>query len=162
MAADNNQQFEDILKEVNAEVGSDPIDNKKESEISFPHEEIMEEEGLTKDDLPTDVRKMVITFDRKFRMAKSRNASESTMLKIQNLSTLIGDKIIDHLESDIPIKKEDGGGMEGLEDGGGDGGIDDGGGIDDLGDGDVNLEDDIELKEKGGMFKGILGGILDW
>tara|TARA_R110000823_G_scaffold56800_1_gene138016 strand:+ start:187 stop:675 length:489 start_codon:yes stop_codon:yes gene_type:complete len=162
METGDNQQFEDILKEVNAEVGTDSTsDNKGESEISFPHEKIMSEEDLTKDDLPTDVRKMVITFERKLRMAKAKNASEATMLKIQNLSTLIGDKIIDHLESDIPIK-EDGGGIGGMDDmGGGADDIDDGG-LDDLGDGDSMIDDDIEIKEKGGMFQGILGGILDW
>ena len=120
----------------------------------------MREEGISKNELPEDIRKMVITFGRKYRMAKSSNASEATMLKIQNLSTLIADKLIDHLESDIPTK-EDGGGIEGMEDMGFGGDDVDDGGIDDLDDG-VDDVDDIETKEKGGMFAGILGGILDW
>ncbi len=169
--SESNEQFEEILKEVNSEVD---VDNSKtmntpsnddvsvsDSELSYPHEKIMKEEGITKNDLPDELRKMVITFERKRRMATTKKASEATFLKIQNLSTLIADKIIDYTESDIPTK-EDGGGIEGMEgvemD---DGGIDDGG-IDDLGDGDVNIDDDIESKESGGMFKGILGGILDW
>jgi hypothetical protein len=166
--SESNEQFEEILKEVNSEVD---MDNSKsinsastddvsesDSELRYPHEKIMKEEGITKNDLPDELRKMVITFERKRRMATTKKASEATFLKIQNLSTLIADKIVDFIESDIPTK-EDGGGIEGMEMD--DGGIDDGG-IDDLGDGDVNIDDDIESKESGGMFKGILGGILDW
>jgi hypothetical protein len=167
--SESNEQFEEILKEVNSEVD---VDNSKsinsvstddasesDSELSYPHEKIMKEEGITKNDLPDDLRKMVITFERKRRMATTKKASEATFLKIQNLSTLIADKIVDYIESDIPTK-EDGGGIEGME--GMEGMEMDDGGIDDLGDGDVNIDDDIESKENGGMFKGILGGILDW
>lgn len=171
--SESNEQFEEILKEVNSEVD---VDNSKsmnsvstddasesDSELSYPHEKIMKEEGITKNDLPDDLRKMVITFERKRRMATTKKASEATFLKIQNLSTLIADQIVNYIESDIPTK-EDGGGIEGMgmdDVGVDDGGVDDGG-IDDLGDGDVNIDDDIESKESGGMFKGILGGILDW
>ena len=159
--ADNNEQFEAILKEVNSEVGDDKVETTEVQETAdtpFAHEKIMKEEGITKNELPEDIRKMVITFERKLRMAKKNNASEATMLKIQNLSTLIADQIINHLESDIPTK-EDGGGIEGLDDMGIGG--DDSGGIDDLDDG-VEDVDDIEVKEKGGLFNGVLGGILDW
>ena len=159
--ADNNEQFEAILKEVNSEVGDDKVETTEVQETvdtPYAHENIMKEEGITRNELPEDIRKMVITFERKLRMAKKNNASEATMLKIQNLSTLIGDKIITHLESDIPTK-EDGGGIEGLDDMGIGG--DDSGGIDDLDDG-VEDVDDIEVKEKGGLFNGVLGGILDW
>ena len=161
--ADNNEQFEAILKEVNSEVGDDKVATTEVEETvdnPYAHEKIMREEGITKNELPEDIRKMVITFERKLRMAKKNNASEATMLKIQNLSTLIGDKIIDHLESDIP-SKEDGDGIEGLDDMGIGGDDIDDGGIDDLDDG-VDDIDDIEVKEKGGLFGGVLGGILDW
>jgi len=161
--ADNNEQFEAILKEVNSEVGDDKVETTEVEETvdnPYVHEKIMREEGITKNELPEDIRKMIITFERKLRMAKKNNASEATMLKIQNLSTLIGDKIIDHLESDIP-SKEDGGGIEGLDDMGIGGDDIDDGGIDDLDDG-VDDVDDIEVKEKGGLFGGVLGGILDW
>ncbi len=161
--ADTNEQFEEILKEVNSEVGEDKVETTKVEETvdsPYAHEKIMQEEGITRNELPEDIRKMVITFERKLRMAKKNNASEATMLKIQNLSTLIGDKIIDHLEADTPTK-EDGGGIEGLDDMGiGADDINDGG-IDDLDDG-VDDADDIEIKEKGGLFGGVLGGILDW
>ncbi len=161
--ADTNEQFEEILKEVNSEVGEDKVETTKVEETvdsPYAHEKIMQEEGITRNELPEDIRKMVITLERKLRMAKKNNAREATMLKIQNLSTLIGDKIIDHLESDIPTK-EDGGGIEGLDDMGiGADDINDGG-IDDLDDG-VDDADDIEIKEKGGLFGGVLGGILDW
>jgi hypothetical protein len=158
--AHNNEQFEAILKEVNSEVGDDKVETTEAQETvdtPYAHEKIMREEGITKNELPEDIRKMVITFERKLRMAKKNNSSQATMLKIQNLSTLIGDKIIDHLESDIPTK-EDGGGIEGLDDMGIGG---DDSSIDDLDDG-VEDVDDIEIKEKGGLFSGVLGGILDW
>jgi len=158
--ADTNEQFEEILKEVNSEVGDDKVEATEVQETvdtPYAHEKIMKEEGITKNELPEDIRKMVITFERKLRMAKKNNSSEATMLKIQNLSTLIADKIIDHLESDIPTK-EDGGGIEGLDDMGI--GADDSA-VDDLDDG-VEDVDDIEVKEKGGLFNGVLGGILDW
>lgn len=169
--SESNEQFEEILKEVNSEVDVDSSKSinsvstddvsESDSELSYPHEKIMKEEGITKNDLPEDLRKMVITFERKRRMATTKKASEATFLKIQNLSTLIADKIVDYIESDIPTK-EDGGGIEGVDDMGMGGDDFDDGGIDDLGDGDVNIDDDIESKESGGMFKGILGGILDW
>ena len=134
-------------------------------EIEYAHEEIMKEEGLTKNDLPAEIRKMVITFERKMRMAKAKNAPEKTFLQIQNLSTLIGDKILDYLESDVK-RFDDGGGMD-------DGGMDDGGIADDIQDGGSEVDDAIdendfedggkvEVKEKGGIFGGILGGIFDF
>lgn len=160
--ASSEENFEKIMEEVEKEEKVSPSEStasttveKVSDEISFPHEKIMEEEGLTKNDLPDDVRKMVVTFERKLRMAKAKKASEETMRKIQNLSTLIADKIIDHLESDLPENEQ----ME-------DGGSFDEGGIGDIDDGidgvDDPLDDEPEIKEKGGIFGGVLGGILDW
>ena len=116
-------------------------------------------------DLPTEIRKMVITFERKMRMAKAKNAPEKTFLQIQNLSTLIADKILDYLEADVD-KFDDGGGID-------DGGMDDGGMADDIQDVSSEVDDGIdendykeggsvEIKEKSGIFGGILGGILDF
>jgi hypothetical protein len=165
--ANEQEQFEEILKEVNSETGDESSNTQveetkkeevKSSEMVYPHEKIMKEEGITKNDLPEEIKKMVNTFERSRRMATMKNAKEATFLKIQNLSTLIADKIIDYIESDIP-QKEDGGGIEGMTDMG----MDDSSATDDLDDGVDDLEDgEVESKEKGGLFNGILGGILDW
>lgn len=165
--ANEQEQFEEILKEVNSETGDDSSNTQveetkkedvKSSEMVYPHEKIMKEEGITKNDLPEEIKKMVNTFERSRRMATMKNSKEATFLKIQNLSTLIADKIIDYIESDIP-QKEDGGGIEAMTDMG----MDDSSATDDLDDGVDDLEDgEVETKEKGGLFNGILGGILDW
>lgn len=102
-------------------------------EIIYPHITIMQEEGLKKEDLPKNIRDMINTFNRKLATSKRNNAPEETFLKIQNLSTLIADKIMDFLEKNIPqnqptmtqkqtpppanstpkpVKKEDGGAAE--------------------------------------------------
>ena len=139
-------------------------ENKKESQgdLSYPHLEIMDEEGISKKDLPIEIRKMITTFDRKMLLAKRHKSAEKTFLQLQNLSTLIADKIIDYIESDTESSRlEDGGGISDAdtiftEDGGGD--------VE-----DPNIEDDefeeggeVETKEKGGIFGGILGGIFDY
>ena len=168
MAIDMN--FENLLLEIDAEEKGTNLKSKEvkkakvmgeeDREMEYAHEQIMEEEGLTKNDLPTEIRKMVITFERKMRMAKAKNAPEKTFLQIQNLSTLIADKILDYLEADVD-KFDDGGG------------IDDGGMADDIQDGGSEVDDGIdendykeggsvEIKEKSGIFGGILGGILDF
>ena len=173
MAIDMN--FENLLLEIDAEEKGTNLKSKEvkkakvmgeeDREMEYAHEQIMEEEGLTKNDLPTEIRKMVITFERKMRMAKAKNAPEKTFLQIQNLSTLIADKILDYLEADVD-KFDDGGGID-------DGGIDDGGIADDIQDGGSEVDDGIdendykeggsvEIKEKSGIFGGILGGILDF
>jgi hypothetical protein len=173
MAIDMN--FENLLLEIDAEEKGTNLKSKEvkkakvmgeeDGEMEYAHEQIMEEEGLTKNDLPTEIRKMVITFERKMRMAKAKNAPEKTFLQIQNLSTLIADKILDYLEADVD-KFDDGGGID-------DGGIDDGGIADDIQDGGSEVDDGIdendykeggsvEIKEKSGIFGGILGGILDF
>jgi hypothetical protein len=168
---EKDENFEQILKEIDAEEegGSvEPkaeeveVDEEEEEEESgegaeksgnpdasyYPHIGIMEEEGIDKDSLPEDIRKMVITFERKKRMAERKNAPDSTFLKIRNLSALIADKIMDWIEKDFegeapkPTAKEDGGGVEEdiVEEGG-----------------------EGEEKESGGsIFGGILGGIFDW
>lgn len=173
MAIDMN--FENLLLEIDAEEKGTNLKSKEvkkakvmgeeDREMEYAHEQIMEEEGLTKNDLPTEIRKMVITFERKMRMAKAKNAPEKTFLQIQNLSTLIADKILDYLEADVD-KFDDGGGID-------DGGMDDGGMADDIQDGGSEVDDGIdendykeggsvEIKEKSGIFGGILGGILDF
>jgi hypothetical protein len=173
MAIDMN--FENLLLEIDAEEKGTNLKSKEvkkakvmgeeDGEMEYAHEQIMEEEGLTKNDLPTEIRKMVITFERKMRMAKAKNAPEKTFLQIQNLSTLIADKILDYLEADVD-KFDDGGGID-------DGGMDDGGMADDIQDGSSEVDDGIdendykeggsvEIKEKSGIFGGILGGILDF
>jgi hypothetical protein len=173
MAIDMN--FENLLLEIDAEEKGTNLKSKEvkkakvmgeeDREMEYAHEQIMEEEGLTKNDLPTEIRKMVITFERKMRMAKAKNAPEKTFLQIQNLSTLIADKILDYLEADVD-KFDDGGGID-------DGGMDDGGMADDIQDGSSEVDDGIdendykeggsvEIKEKSGIFGGILGGILDF
>ena len=169
MATESDDNFNNLIAEMEAEENGvktvDKKDANETSEIEYAHEQIMEEEGLSKDDLPNDIRKMVITFERKMRMAKAKKAPEKTFLQIQNLSTLIADKILDYLESEEPKKMEDGGGMD-------DGGMDDGG-TDFVEDGGVDLEDPIDdenfsdggsvkTKEKGSIFGGILGGIFDY
>ena len=183
MASDEN--FENLLAEIDAEekgttkkkevtnISIDKNGNEEEGKMTFAHEEIMKEEGLTKNDLPSDVRSMIITFERKMRMAKAKKASEKTFLKIQNLSTLIGDKILDYIET-----KD-----ESFEDGGVlyDGGMDDGGMADtgdDAGDdlsleGNTDVDDDmneddfddggsVKTKKKSSIFGDILGGIFDY
>ena len=132
MAIDMN--FENLLLEIDTEEKGTNLKSKEvkkakvmgeeDGEMEYAHEQIMEEEGLTKNDLPTEIRKMVITFERKMRMAKAKNAPEKTFLQIQNLSTLIADKILDYLEADVD-KFDDGGGID-------DGGMDDGGMADDI------------------------------
>lgn len=181
--AETDENFEELIAQMEAEEKGEKVEAKpievaetKSTELIYPHEDILEEEGLTKEDMPADIRKMIITFDRKMRMAIAKKAPEKTFLQIQNLSTLIADKIITYLESSevkrekiVVEKKEDGGGID-------DGGIDDGGengdGIDDLGSGDTSVEDDLEdggeasgetpPTEKGGLFDGVLGGIFNW
>ena len=173
MAIDMN--FENLLLEIDTEEKGTNLKSKEvkkakvmgeeDGEMEYAHEQIMEEEGLTKNDLPTEIRKMVITFERKMRMAKAKNAPEKTFLQIQNLSTLIADKILDYLEADVD-KFDDGGGID-------DGGMDDGGMADDIQDVSSEVDDGIdendykeggsvEIKEKSGIFGGILGGILDF
>jgi hypothetical protein len=182
MATDEN--FEKIIAEmeelekgekpavINNEVEKEDVVELTTSDFNYPHEYILKEEGLTKDDMPEEIRKMIITFERKLRIAISDKAPEKTFLQIQNLSTLVADKIISYLESDevshetIVVKKEEGGGIDDGIDGGGvadeDTIIDDGeiGGVDD------DLEDDevgeVIIEEKGGMFEGVLGGIFNW
>ena len=95
-------------------------------------------------------------------MAKSRKSSEKIFLQIQNLSTLIADKIIDFLEKEdaLVVKKEDGGGFD---DGGSDI-FDDG--VSDIEDPEIDEEFEdggsVEKKEKSSIFGGILGGIFDF
>ena len=172
--AENNENFEKLISEIESEDEQIRDTEVKEvveqtsSSLTYTHEDILKEEGLTKDDMPADIRKMIITFERKMRMAKAKNAPEETMLKIQNLSTLIGDKIIDYLEADDKryeslVKKEDGGGLDEGEDVE----ISDDSIIEDE---DTNVEDDLEDEleddseeaERGGMFEGVLGGIFNW
>lgn len=184
MASDEN--FENLIAEIDAEekgvtkkkeVTKSSVDkNGKEEDgkMTFAHEEIMKEEGLTKNDLPSDVRSMVITFERKMRMAKAKKAPQETFLKIQNLSTLIGDKILDYIETKDE-SFEDGGVLDDGADAGFDDGADAG---DDAGDdlsleGNTDVEDDIneddfddggsvKTKKKGSIFGDILGGIFDY
>lgn len=179
--AETDDNFDKIMAELDAEEKSEKVPEKKESsnKSSYAHEEILKEEGLTKDDLPADIRKMIITFDRKLRMATVKKAPEATMLKIQNLSTLIGDKIVTWLESDestvqkvVINKKEDGGAVIDDAAGGSDDGLDDGGDDSVIDDGDTTVEDDLEdgsddgaaggEASKGGLFDGVLGGIFNW
>jgi hypothetical protein len=180
----SDENFDNLIAEMEAEEngtavttpepkddeGAEEVVEKKATdtpptEIEYAHEHIMKEEGLTKDDLPADIKKMIVTFERKMRMAKAKNASEKTFLQIQNLSTLIADKILDYIEtdSDSTEKLEDGGGFD---DGGiYDGGIDNSGGSDNLEDPiDEDFEDggSVEVKEKSSIFGGILGGIFDF
>ena len=188
MASDEN--FENLIAEIDAEekgttnkkeVTKSSVDkNGKEEDgkMTFAHEEIMKEEGLTKNDLPSDVRSMVITFERKMRMAKAKKASEKTFLKIQNLSTLIGDKILDYIETKDE-SFEDGGVLDDGADAGFDAGDDAGADAgDDTGDdlsleGNTDVEDDmneddfddggsVKTKKKGSIFGDILGGIFDY
>lgn len=178
MADKIDENFENLIAEIEAEEKG--IEKKKEektveekpTEIIYAHREILEEEGLTKKDVPAEITKMIDTFDRKLRMAKIRKAPEATFLQIQNLSTLIGDRIITYIESKdrehetiVVEKKEDGGGIDdgslgddgGTDDGGtDDGGTDDGGadneGADDSivnDDSDSNVEDDLDELDDG-------------
>lgn len=185
-STEKKEEVEKSTKKID-EVGKTQKEEEKSSSSLYAHEEILKEEGLTKDDMPADIRKMIITFERKKRMAESSKASEATMLKIQNLSTLIADQIISYLESDetkheqIKVEKmeepneimEDGGGIEdiaatedgGMDDGADDSIIEDGGdfiddGIDDLEDGGEASGE--EVVKKTGMFDGLLGGIFNW
>tara|TARA_R110000787_G_scaffold212140_1_gene321921 strand:+ start:381 stop:821 length:441 start_codon:yes stop_codon:yes gene_type:complete len=119
----------------------EPKKTVEKTEKLYPHEEILAEEGLTKDDMPKDIRDMIVTFNLKLKMAK-KAGEEATMLKIQNLSTLIADKIISYIESsdksyeNIDLNEE-------------------GNKIDE----EEELEEEEELK---GLFGGVLGGIFDY
>ena len=148
---------------------SEPVSKSKHGEYTFPHREIMEQEGLKNKDLPDDLKKMVMSFDGKLSMAKARNANEGTFLEIQKLSTIISDKLMDYLEKDIMAKKEEGveatpaatpaaaenaeaatEATPNAEDKSAiSNGIEDG-------------EQETPKAESKGIFGGILGGILDW
>jgi len=152
---------------------SEPVSKSKHGEYTFPHREIMEQEGLKNKDLPDDLKKMVMSFDGKLSMAKARNANEGTFLEIQKLSTIISDKLMDYLEKDImakkEVKKEEGveatpaatpaaaenaeaatEATPNAEDKSAiSNGIEDG-------------EQETPKAESKGIFGGILGGILDW
>jgi hypothetical protein len=165
MAEETEDNFENLISEMEAEqrVGEKAeVVEETPTEITYAHIQILEEEGLTKEDMPEDIRKMIIAFDKKMRMAKSRKSSEKIFLQIQNLSTLIADKIIDFLEKEdaVVVKKEDGGGFD---DGGSDI-FDDG--VSDIEDPEIDEEFEdggsVEKKEKSSIFGGILGGIFDF
>lgn len=192
--AKSEENFEQIIAEIEAQekggntekstekvdqVDSDEVFEDLEGEsddIQYAHEKILSEEGLTKNDMPDDIKKMINTFNRKKLMAERNDASEETFLKIQNLSTLIADQIITHLEEKDKKIFDDGGGIdatgglgEGADDGMDDGGADDDGTI--ISDGDVNVDDGVdeienppssEDGESKGIFDGILGGIFNW
>lgn len=106
MAQTEDSNFNEIINEIEKEEkGSKPTakpesasTKKGDSEIEYPHVEIMEEEGLERKDLPEDLQKMILSFERKKAMAIRRKAKEETFIEISNLSTIIADKIMDWLE----------------------------------------------------------------
>jgi hypothetical protein len=180
MADEKDENFEQILKEIDQEESGetpkpksedveveeveedveegDGKDNVEESDGNpdssyYPHIQIMEEEGITRKDLPEDISAMVLTFNRKKVMAERKKAADSTFLKIRNLSAVIADRIMDWIERDIegeapkPNVKEEGGGVE----------------EDIIEEGDGEKDGEGESKESGGsIFGGVLGGIFDW
>ena len=194
--SNSQDNFESILAEIEAEekggktekstktVEQSEVEEVKEEKkptYTFAHEEIIEEEGINKKDLPDKIQKMISTFERKKRMAIKQGENESTMLKIQNLSTLIADQIITWMESDggdmkETAIKEDGGSVDDFMTGEDIVSEDSGGAeeIDIIDDGETgNVEDDIDIDyEEGGntvdeplktnLFSGVLGGIFNW
>jgi hypothetical protein len=153
------------------------------TETDYPHEDIMREEGLVWKDLPKEIQSMISTFKRKRTMATTKKSkNEATWINIKGLSVLIADKIMSWLEERDglePAEKEEGGQLEGeapvSSEGGQPEAIDTppdeeevvteeivGEGADDL-DGDgLEGEETSPKEEKGGIFGGVLGGILDW
>jgi len=173
MAEIEDAEFEKIVAKLDAEdngtqeapattEAAEEVVEKKEEVTSgddkyYAHEEIMKEEGLKSEDLPTEIREMIASFNRQKNIATKKGYGESTYIKIQNLSTLIADKIMDFLEKDIEgepvVKKEEGGEAEEIEP------ISDGS---EEVIGEEVVVDDNEKKEGGGIFEGVLGGIFNW
>lgn len=174
------------------------VEEKKEKALNpdaeyYPHIGIMEGEGLKLKDLPNDIQGMVKTFRAKKNGADSFGGKESTYLKLRNLSAVIGDRIMDFLEKDLPERKDDGGEAAESEevnkvieaDEGGTGDIvekaeeleeneviepeideelEENEEIEEIKeDGDSEIDSKDGKSEKGGgMFGGVLGGVLDW
>ena len=166
---ETDENFEQILKEIDAEDGSgdaakpkaeveevkegEEVEEIKESEEGeganpdsyYPHIEIMEEQGIDRKQLPKEIQDMISTFNRKRVISERRKAADSTFLKIRNLSAVIADRIMDWIEKDMdgeahkPVVKEGGGGVD-----------------DDI------VKEVVEEKSEGGIFDGILGGIFNW
>lgn len=109
------------------------IETEEEFDIEYAHEQIMEDEGLSKGDLPEEVQSMIAIFENKKEQADSADFNEKRYLRLQNLSTLIGDKILDEIDTYD---------FERINVGPG---------------GELNVE-----KKKKSMFGDILGGIFDY
>jgi len=186
MAEINDENFEKIIEELEAEektttatsvdsvdsveANEEVIEKKPESSDEgryYAHLVIMKDEGLTKADLPSDIKDMVASFNRQKNLAEKRGYGESTFIKIQNLSTLIADRIMDFLEKDIKnspeVKKEEGGSVEGAAEGSGsEEVIKEEESEEILGSPDEEIIEDKKEEGGGSIFGGILGGVLDW
>lgn len=142
-------------------------EEKKEG-LSFSHEEIMKSEGLSKNDLPSEIQEMINKFEKRLRMAKVRKAPEKTVVKLKDMSDLIGDKIVEYTKSEALLKK-DGGEIDGEKDDNMSNEEEDNDNIEDevVNEEDSDIEedhedDDEEVEKKGSIFGDILGGIFDY
>ena len=157
MAEITDPRFNELLDEMEQDERSTPEKGLRRKPVEksdspdvkyYPHIKIMEEEGLNRDDLPKEIRSMVITFEQKRRMAERNNSKDTTFLQIRNLSALIADHIMTWMERDLkePVPKAE-----------------EGGEVDEVVEETEPQEEIKEEKEEDeGMFGGILGGIFNW
>lgn len=137
----NNGKSKDVKIDDNIEKEGDFSEELHEDkESSYPHLEILKEEGLNVSDLPIDIQKKITHFNRKLKIAESSNQEDD--IEIQKLSMLIADEIITYIESSDKSYEQ----------------------IDMTEDVESHKEEGEEEEENKptGLFEGILGGIFNF
>ena len=76
------------------------------NEVQFTHEEVMQEEGLSYNDLPKEIQKMISGFNILKKRWKA-NQNERDLLTLNKQTIKIGDMIIDYIESDFDDDNDD-------------------------------------------------------
>lgn len=113
MAEETNAEFEQILKEMEAEENQAKSEEGGVKTNNYPHLTILKEENLLLKDLPDDIKSMAYSFNGKKGQYTKQGKPEKIELQLQSLSVIIADRLMDFLEKDIaePVvaKKEEGG-----------------------------------------------------
>ena len=140
MEKSTDENFEKLIEEMEKE---QPTEEVKQEEAYYAHVELMKEEGLEKSDMPDHIRKMITQFEQK-RTQIERSNDADKMADLQQLSSMIEGKIVNHLDGNEEF--EEGGEIEeGSE----------------IGEGGDSEEVKVEQPKKSSEW-GILGGIFDW
>jgi len=90
--ATTDEDFEKIIKEIDEKEAAQKSMSSETS--SYPHEELMKQEGMNEADLPDDIKKMITVFNSKKEKAVAKKANQDVLLDIQKLSALISKKIM--------------------------------------------------------------------